>query len=82
MVLEVPPHHGLQPPDRVRERSVQSLAQRRSDFFQLGCHALARRLSMDHKVAGALVRPTNVSETQKVEGLRSSFPMLVRCWTA
>jgi hypothetical protein len=32
---------------------------------------------MDDKVAGALIRPTDVSETQKVEGLRSSFPMLL-----
>ena len=75
MILEVPPHHGLEPLYRVREGLVQSLSQRRSNFFQLGCHALANGLSMDDKVAGPLVRPTDVSETQKVKGLRSSFAM-------
>jgi hypothetical protein len=63
MVLKVPPYQRLQPLYGIRERAVHSLSQRRFNFFQLDCHALAHGLSVDHEVAGPLVRATDVGKT-------------------
>ena len=45
MVLEIAPHHGLQPLPRIADRLVHSLSQLRLNLFQLRCHALADGLS-------------------------------------
>jgi hypothetical protein len=44
--------------------------------FQLGCHALAHGFPVHQKVPRLVVLPTDVSETQKVEGFRFSFSTL------
>src|ERR1035438_384510 len=68
VILEIPPHHRLQPLQGVCDGLVHALSQLRLDFFQLGRHALPDGLSLDHEEARLLARPTDVSETQKVEG--------------
>src|SRR5664279_4919799 len=71
VILEIPPHHRLQPLQGVRDGLVPALLQLRLDFFQLGRHALPDGLSLDHEEARLLARPTDVSETQKVDALMS-----------
>src|ERR1039457_901936 len=73
VISEIPPHHRLQPLQGVRDGLVHALLQLHLDFFQLGRHALPDGLSLDHEEARLLARPTDVSETQKVEGLRFSL---------
>src|SRR3954447_5131953 len=73
VVLEIAPHHRLQPFESVRNWIVPALMQLCRNFLQLGCHALADRLSTDLEVAGLAVRPTVMSETEKVKGLRPSL---------
>src|SRR5215813_3280979 len=77
VVLEIPPHHRLQPLQGDLDRLVAALAQLRLDFSQLGCHALPDGLSLDREVARLVARPTHVSETQKVEGLRLPLATLL-----
>src|SRR5260370_1518723 len=67
VILEIPPHHRLQPLQGVLDGLVHALLQLRLDFFQLGGHALADGLSLDHEMARPLARPAYVGETQKVE---------------
>jgi hypothetical protein len=62
----------LQPLQGILDGLVQALLELRPDVFQLGRHALPDGLSLDHEEA-LLARPTDVGETQKVEGLRFSF---------
>jgi len=52
---------------------VHPLAQLRSNFIELGCHALADRFPVDREFACPVVRPTDVGETQKVKGFRLPF---------
>src|SRR5215831_21239660 len=73
VILEIPPHHRLYPLQSDLDGLVHAPLQLRLDFFQLGCHALADGLSQDHEVARLVARPTYVSETQKIKGLR--FPL-------
>src|SRR5215472_4385342 len=77
MVSEIPPHHRLGPLQGIRGGLVHTPLQLRLDFFQLGCHALANGLSQDHEVTRLVARPTDVNETQKVEGLRFSLTTLL-----
>src|SRR5207245_462529 len=63
MVLEIAPHHRLQPLHCIADRLVHPLPQLRLDIFQLRCHALAHGLSSDCEAARFAARPTNVSET-------------------
>src|SRR6516165_1190544 len=72
VVSEIPPHHRLDPLQGIRGGLVHAPLQLRLDFLQLGCHALADGLSQDHEVTRLVARPTNVGETQKIEGLRFS----------
>src|SRR5260370_6918608 len=74
VILEIPPHHRLRPLQGVLDGLVHALLQLRLDFFQLGGHALPDGLSLDHEMARPLARPAYVGETQKVDGLRFSFP--------
>src|SRR5215470_3159433 len=73
VILEIPPHHGLQPLQGVLDGLVHARLQLRLDFFQLDCHALPDGLSSDLEEARLLARSTYVGETQEVEGLRFSF---------
>jgi hypothetical protein len=54
-----------------------------SYFFQLRGHALADRLPVHRKMARPVIGPTDVGETQKIEGLRFPFssllPSLIPC---
>src|SRR5450759_4502007 len=76
MVLEIPPHHRLQPLQRPPDLLVHPLSQLRLNILQLGCHAFADRLPAYREIALLVARPTNVGETQKVKGLRLPFPTL------
>src|ERR1039457_5901991 len=60
VILEIPPHHRLQPLQGVRDGLVHALSQLRLDFFQLGRHALPDGLSLDLEEARLLARPTDV----------------------
>src|SRR5215471_15370343 len=62
VILEIPPHHLLQPLHSSRYASVQALAQFYSYFAELGCHALSDRLPLDREFARLVVRATNVGE--------------------
>jgi hypothetical protein len=63
----------------VGSRQSKRLAKRSqvSRLRWLRRHSLAHRLAVHHKVARLVVGPTDVSETQKVEGLRLSFSTLL-----
>src|SRR5215471_8837671 len=63
VILEVPPHHLLQPFHGSRYACVQALAQLYSYFFELRCHALTDRLPTNREFTRLVVRPTNVGET-------------------
>src|SRR6266478_9187766 len=65
IVLEIPPHHRLQPFCRTGNRLVHPLSQLPLDICQLGCHALADGRSHYSEIARLPAPPTNVSETQK-----------------
>jgi len=55
---------------------MQSLVQLGIELLQLRCHTFADRLSDYGEIACLPVSPTDVSETQELEGLRSSFATL------
>src|SRR4029079_16825457 len=74
---EVPPHHLDEPLPGGLGRGVHSLSQLRSSLLELGRHALADRPSMHCEVSRLMVGPTDVSDTQKIEGLRLPFPPLL-----
>src|SRR5215469_3673062 len=74
VVLEVPPHHRLQPFQGIRRGLVHAPFQLHLNFFQLSCHALADGLPRNREVARLVARPTHVDETQKVKGLWPSLP--------
>ena len=63
VILEIPPHHLLQPFRGCRYARVQAFVQPYSDFCELGCHALADRLPTNREFARLVVRPTDVGET-------------------
>src|ERR1035438_4885005 len=67
VILEIPPHHRLQPLQGVRDGLVHALSQLRLDFFQLGRHALPDGLSLDHEEARLLARPTDVRLSRPAE---------------
>src|SRR6516165_1920154 len=73
VILEIPPHHLLQPLHGSRNTRVHPLAQLRSNFLELGCHSFADRFPVDREFARLVVRTTNVSEAQKVKGFRLPF---------
>jgi hypothetical protein len=56
--------------------SCKRFAQRLPDLLPLGCHTLADRLTVHLEVSRLMILPTNVSETQKVKGLRLPLPSL------
>src|SRR5579863_2667067 len=76
VVLEVPPHHRLQPLQRSADVLVHPLLQLLPNFLQFGCHTFADRSPTYREIALRLARPTDVGETQKVKGLRLPFPTL------
>src|ERR1700730_13258484 len=76
-VLKVAPHHQPQPIRRLPHILVHPLAQLRSNFFEFGGHTFADGSAYYDKFARRVVRPTDVSETQKFEGLRLPFPALL-----
>src|SRR5215471_2747194 len=75
VILEISSHHLLQPLHGPRYPRMHSLSQLLPNFFELGCHAFADRFPVDRKFARLVVRPTNVSETQKIKGFRLPFSM-------
>src|SRR5207248_7659943 len=58
VILEIPPHHRLQPLQGVLDGLVPALLELCLDFFQLGCHALSDGLSSDLEEARLLARPS------------------------
>lgn len=76
MILEVTPHYRLKPFGRFHQRVMHSLFQLGVELLQLRCHAFADRLTDYGEIACLPMCPTDVSETQKTEGLRSSFATL------
>src|SRR5215469_17366844 len=76
VVSEIPPHHCLDPLQGIRGGLVPAPWPLRLDFFQLGCPALADGLSLDHEVSRLVARPTKVSESPKIEGLRFALTPL------
>jgi len=74
VILEIPANHRLQPLRRVLGPLVHARAELLPCLLQLGCHALADRLPQHHEVPRRMILPTDVSETQKVEGFRLPFP--------
>src|SRR5438132_14220623 len=74
MVLEIPPHHRLQPLQRSSDILVHPLSQLFPNFLQFSCHTFADRFPAYREIALRLARPTYVGETQKVKGLRLPFP--------
>src|ERR1700730_145455 len=77
VILEIPPHHLLQPLHGSLYTLVHSHAQLGSNILQLRCHPFADRLAVHREVARPVVGPTDVGETQKIEGLRLSFSSLL-----
>src|ERR1019366_7831076 len=77
VVLKIPANHRAQPLRRIRNRRVHPLAQRLPNILQLGGHPFAYRLAVYREVPLPPAPPTNVGETQKVEGLRLPFPTLL-----
>ena len=73
VILEIPPHHLLQPLHGSPYSRVHPFAQLPSNLSELGCHAFADRFPMDREFARLMVGPTNVGETQKVKGFRLPF---------
>src|ERR1700676_4288013 len=62
---------------RLRRGDVHALPQFGPHLFEPGCQAPADRLPMHGEFSRLMVGPTNVSETQKVEGFRLPFfPLL------
>jgi hypothetical protein len=55
---------------------MHSLFQLGVNLLQLRCSAFADRLSDYGEIARLSARPTDVSETQEIEGLRASFSTL------
>src|SRR5271165_6842714 len=76
MILEISANHRLQPLRRVLDPLMQALSELLPNLLQLGRHALADRLPVHHEVPRRVILPTDVSETQKVEGFRLPFPTL------
>src|ERR1700693_733228 len=74
VILEKAPHHRLQPLDRLRQRVMHSASQFGLDLLQLRCHPFADCRTGDDEIARLPVSPTDVSETEKVEGFRTSLP--------
>ena len=80
VVLEIPPHHRLQPLQGDLDRLVAALAQLRLDFFQLGCHALPDGLSLDREVARLVARPTVVlANSDLIDKLGVAVPFSIPC---
>src|SRR3989442_5793116 len=77
VILEIPPHHLLQPLHRVWNSHVHPLSQLRSNLLKLRCHPFADRLPMYSEIARRVVAPTDVGETQKVERFRFPFSSLL-----
>ena len=77
MVLEISSHHLLEPPHGSLRTLMHPQAQLGSNILQLGCHAFADRPAVYREVARLVVGPTDVGETQKVEGLRFSLSSLL-----
>src|ERR1700730_11535443 len=78
VILEKAPPHRLQPFDRLRQRVMHSASQFGLDLLQLRCHPFADCRTGDDEMARLPVSPTDVSETAKVEGFRTSGHRLVR----
>src|SRR5712692_3951906 len=74
VILEKSPHHRLQPFDRLRQRVMHAASQLGLDLLQLRCHPFADCRTGDDEIARLPVSPTDVSETEKVEGFRTSLP--------
>src|SRR6266849_625962 len=72
VILEISPHHRLQPFGRLRQRVMHSASQLGMDLLQLCCHPCADGRADDDEMARLPVSPTDVSETEKVEGFRTS----------
>jgi hypothetical protein len=72
MVLDPALKHASQPPADLSEVVVTSPRQLRLDRQQLGLKLLPRRPAEDREIASPCL-PTDVGETQKVEGLRRAL---------
>ena len=77
VVLEIATNHRAQPLPRFRHRCVHPLAQRLPKTLQLGGHPFAYRPAEYREVSPLPAPPTDVGETQKVEGLRLPCPTLL-----
>ena len=73
VVLEVSSHHRLQPFRRLRQRIMPPAPQLGMDLLQLRGHPFADRDADYRETARRPVCPPDVGETEKVEGLRTSF---------
>src|ERR1700739_4469641 len=76
VIAEIPANHRLEPRQRVLGLFVPAHAQLLPHLFHLGRHPLADRLPVHHEVPRRMILPTDVSETQKVEGFRFPCPTL------
>ena len=76
MISEISANHRSEPLSDVLILLVQALAQLLPDLLQLGRHSLADRLPVHLEVSRLRILPSDVSETQKIEGFRLSFPTL------
>src|SRR3989442_11280535 len=77
VIFKIPPHHLPQPLPRSAYTTMHPSPQLRSNLLQLRCHALADRLAVYREVARLVVGPTDLGETQKIEGLRLPFSSLL-----
>jgi hypothetical protein len=75
VVLKVAAKHRFQPLPGVLDLLVQALSQLPPNLSAWP-HPLADRLPVHLEVSGHVILPTDVSETQKVKGLRFPFPTL------
>src|SRR5450432_931173 len=76
VVPEISANHRLEPLRRALRLLVQALTQLLSDVLQLCCHTLGDCLPVHLEVPRLMILPTDVSETQKIKGLRLPFPSL------
>src|ERR1035441_4675251 len=76
VILEISANHRLEPLQVLLDRFVHPFSQFLPNILQLGRHAFADRLASYREIPFPAA-PTDVCETQKIEGFRLSFPTLL-----
>jgi hypothetical protein len=74
MIMHVATHHSTEPPTRLRKIVVEASPDLTFQGLELGTKALGNGLTTDGEMTAVPGSPTDMGETQEIEGLRPAFP--------